>query len=59
MFGRFLDLNFPGLEGYKEGDDGFPIEILEALGKKSSEDWEWIWKDSVEGDRRRAIDMMG
>ncbi|KJA15321.1 hypothetical protein HYPSUDRAFT_80542 [Hypholoma sublateritium FD-334 SS-4] len=57
-FGRLLDLVFPDLEGYKEGDDNVPVDILEALGRKASKDWEWIWKDSVEGDRRRALQMM-
>ncbi|KJA24437.1 hypothetical protein HYPSUDRAFT_53783 [Hypholoma sublateritium FD-334 SS-4] len=57
-FGRLLDLDFPDLEGYKEGDDSMPLEILEALGRKASKDLEWVWKNSVEGDKRRALHMM-
>lgn len=57
-FGRLLELDFPGMETFKEGDDTMPTELLESLGRTVSKDWEWIWKETAEGDKRRALDML-
>ncbi|KJA15916.1 hypothetical protein HYPSUDRAFT_71778 [Hypholoma sublateritium FD-334 SS-4] len=57
-FGRLLDLTHPCVEGYKEGFNSNPVEILKALGKKVGEELEWIYKSSVERDKRRALHMM-
>ena len=52
-------MTFPALESYGEGDDDVPAETLGELGMKASKEFEWVWKESVEGDKRRALNMMG
>lgn len=44
-------MTIPGLESYSEGDENIPAETLGELGRKASKEFEWVWKDSVEGDK--------
>jgi salicylate hydroxylase len=56
--GRRLHLIFPGLEHVKEGDSNVDTEVLSALGKELSQAWSWVWKDSAEDDRIRALERL-
>ncbi|KAF9471764.1 salicylate hydroxylase [Pholiota conissans] len=56
--GQLLDLVFPGLEDVNEGDGEVDKKLLETLGKKVSAEWSWVWKESAEDDRGRALDML-
>ncbi|KAF8193048.1 salicylate hydroxylase [Pholiota molesta] len=56
--GRKLDLIYPGLEHVKAGDADVDKAVLDGLGKALSEEWAWVWKDTVEDDRVRALAML-
>jgi len=56
--GKMLDLVFPGLEHVQEGDENVDREILDAVGKEMSRKWAWVWKDSAEVDKARALDLL-
>ena len=56
--GKLLDLAFPGLENVQEGDDDVDRGILDAVGNEMSKKWEWVWKDSAEVDKTRALDLL-
>ncbi|KJA21956.1 hypothetical protein HYPSUDRAFT_67299 [Hypholoma sublateritium FD-334 SS-4] len=56
--GKFLDLAFPGLENVREGDENVDRSILDAVGYEISRKWEWVWKDSAEVDKARALDLL-
>ncbi|KAF8180860.1 salicylate hydroxylase [Pholiota molesta] len=47
-----------GLEHVKEGDSNVDTEVLDALGKELSQAWSWVWKDSAEDDRIRALERL-
>lgn len=56
--GKKLDLVYPGLEKVQEGDESVDADILESLGKSVSEKWEWVWRESAEGGKACAMEML-
>lgn len=56
--GKYLDLAFPGLENVQEGDENVDRGILDEVGNQISRQWEWVWKDSAEVDKARALDLL-
>ncbi|KAF9477282.1 FAD/NAD(P)-binding domain-containing protein [Pholiota conissans] len=57
-FGDLFELTFPGLDDFKEGDTDFDINTLYRIGKAADEGWEWTWKESIERDKRRALELL-
>lgn len=55
--GRLFGLASPGFEDVAEGDDSVDLSRLTALMDELEKNWAWIWKDSVEVSRLRALDM--
>jgi len=56
--GMLSELVAPGFEEVVEGDTGVPLEKLEKLFEVLGNDWDWVWKESVEDDRRKALEML-
>ena len=56
--GLLSDLVAPGFEEVTEGDTGVPLEKLVELFEVLSKDWDWVWKESAEDDKRRALEML-
>lgn len=48
----------PGFEDVVEGNAEVPmeklLEVFEAVGRE----WAWTWEESVEDDRKRALEML-
>ena len=53
--GQFLS---PGLEDIVEGDDKVPSERLRAIIQEYIDSLEWVWKESAETDKERALSML-
>ncbi|KAF8964497.1 salicylate hydroxylase [Flammula alnicola] len=58
LSGRLADLVSPGFENVKEGDTDVPLEKLQELAGLMGKEWDWVWKSSAEGDRKRALEML-
>lgn len=56
--GLVSQLVAPGFEEVKEGDKTVSDEKLQALIKDLSRQWDWVWKKSAEGDKRRALALL-
>ena len=56
--GMLCELVAPGFEEVMEGDTGIPLEKLEELFEMVGKDWDWVWKESAEDHRRRALEML-
>jgi salicylate hydroxylase len=56
--GRLLGLASPGFEDVTEGDSGVCLERLRAMMDELGENWAWLWKDSMDGSRLRALEML-
>ncbi|KDR79470.1 hypothetical protein GALMADRAFT_1241914 [Galerina marginata CBS 339.88] len=56
--GRLCQLHAPGLEDVREGDSDVPLEKLEGVYQQFSSELEWVWKESAEVDRARALAML-
>ncbi|KAF9044144.1 salicylate hydroxylase [Panaeolus papilionaceus] len=55
--GRLTQLVAPGLDNVKEGDTVAHeklVEVADALAAL----WDWVWLESAEGDRQRALEML-
>lgn len=55
--GRLFGLAGPGFEDVAEGDASVSLSRLTALMDGLAKNWAWIWKDSVEVSKLRALDM--
>ncbi|KJA14751.1 hypothetical protein HYPSUDRAFT_92215 [Hypholoma sublateritium FD-334 SS-4] len=56
--GRLTQLVAPGFEDVVEGDADVPLEKLHDLFDEMDRRWEWVWKESAEDDRRKAVEML-
>ncbi|KAF8964494.1 salicylate hydroxylase, partial [Flammula alnicola] len=56
--GQLTQLLGPGFEEVVEGDTEVPLQKLRDLFDHFSQRWEWVWKESAEDDRRRAVEML-
>ena len=56
--GLRCELVAPGFEEVVEGDTGVPLEKLVELFEVIAKDWDWVWKESAEDDRRTALEML-
>jgi salicylate hydroxylase len=56
--GQLSELVAPGFEEVMEGETGVPLEKLVELLKVLCKDWEWVWKESAEDDRKRALELL-
>lgn len=56
--GRLTQLIAPGFEDVVEGDADVPLEKLHDLFDEMDRKWEWVWKESAEDDRRKAVEML-
>nr|AGK29859.1 FAD-binding protein [Volvariella volvacea] len=51
--GFWCEFNAPGLEGFKEGDDGAEyVEELKGLMRRVHKAWEWAWDTAIPGVER-------
>ncbi len=41
-----------------EGDASVPLEKLHSLFDEMDRKWEWVWKESAEDDRQKAVEML-
>lgn len=55
--GRLCQLVTPGFESVIEGQE-VPLENLIAVFQHFSKDLEWVWNESADVDRMRALDML-
>ncbi|KIM41421.1 hypothetical protein M413DRAFT_445432 [Hebeloma cylindrosporum] len=56
--GMLCELVAPGFEEVKEGDTEVPLEKLAELFELVGKNWDWVWKESAEDGRRRALEML-
>ncbi|KAF9472677.1 salicylate hydroxylase [Pholiota conissans] len=56
--GHITELIAPGFEDVREGDADVPQEKLQILFEGLINKWKWVWNDSAEDDRLRAIAML-
>lgn len=56
--GRLTQLVAPGFENVMEGDASVPLEKLHSLFDEMDRKWEWVWKESAEDDRQKAVEML-
>lgn len=56
--GRLCQLLTPGLEDIVEGDDQISVERLQGILQEFDKSLEWVWKESAEVDRERALSML-
>lgn len=54
--GHFYELNTPGFEDIKDGDD-LPPEKMAELQKLIEDGWTWTWQ-SATPELHRALDML-
>lgn len=52
-----MDLNCPGFEDVKEGDD-VPQEKLRAHLQRVAKHWDWLWKHTAEDGKKEATKML-
>ena len=55
--GKETQLVAPGFEDVKQGDADVPLEKLQALFEDFARRWDWVWKESAEGDRTVALQL--
>ncbi|KAH9476308.1 Salicylate hydroxylase [Psilocybe cubensis] len=56
--GQLCQLVAPGFEDVHEGDNSVPREKLLNLVRQFDRELEFVWKESAEEDKRRALDML-
>ncbi|KAF5310166.1 hypothetical protein D9619_010218 [Psilocybe cf. subviscida] len=55
--GKQTQLVAPGFEDVREGDADVPLEKLQDLFEDFARRWDWVWKESAEGDRSLALQL--
>ncbi|KAF9560792.1 salicylate hydroxylase [Agrocybe pediades] len=58
LCGILCQLLGPRFEDVREGDADVPMEKLQELFKQFREELEWVWRDSAEVERLRALEML-